>query len=190
MTVTGTVAQVTIREKLVYLNLDKPFPQTPLAVVIFARNTNAFGDLSALKGRQVEITGKIEEYKERPQIVLVSTNQLRVKSWDTRLMHLPPLVLGILALQFLFDAGVMVPPEAREILRDLHRPHVGGQDVHHHRHAAHGNRGVCIHVEEFLDAQGDVRRVAGFIGHFRGLAIGQASAARAHVFPPGPAGPR
>lgn len=78
MTVTGTVAQVTIREKLVYLNLDKPFPQTPLAGVIFARSTNAFGDLSALKGKQVELTGKIEEFKERPQIVLTSTNQLKV----------------------------------------------------------------------------------------------------------------
>jgi DNA/RNA endonuclease YhcR with UshA esterase domain len=78
MTVTGTVAQVTIREKLVYINLDKPFPQTPLAGVIFARATNGFGDLNALKGKQVEITGKIEEYKERPQIILTSTNQLKV----------------------------------------------------------------------------------------------------------------
>jgi DNA/RNA endonuclease YhcR with UshA esterase domain len=76
--VTGKVAQVTIREKLVYLNLDKPFPETPFVGVIFARATNQFGDLSKLKGKDVEIKGKVEDYKGKVQIVLTSTNQLKV----------------------------------------------------------------------------------------------------------------
>ncbi len=76
--VTGKVAQVTIREKLVYLNLDKPFPETPFAGIIFARATNQFGDLSKLKGKNVEIKGRVEDYKGKVQIILTSTNQLKV----------------------------------------------------------------------------------------------------------------
>ena len=35
MIVTGKVAQVTIRPKVTFLNLDKPFPNSPFTVVIF-----------------------------------------------------------------------------------------------------------------------------------------------------------
>jgi len=76
--VTGKVAQVTIREKLVYINLEKRFPETPFTGVIFARATNQFGNLKSLEGKQVEITGKIEEYRDKPQIVLNGTNQLKI----------------------------------------------------------------------------------------------------------------
>ncbi len=76
--VTGKVAQVSVREKLVYVNLDKPFPDSPFTVVVFARATNQFGDLKKLKGKDVEIKGKIAEYKDKAQIVLDSTNQLKV----------------------------------------------------------------------------------------------------------------
>ena len=76
--VTGKVAQVTIREKLVYVNLDKPFPDSPFTAVVFARATNQFGDLKQLNGKQVEINGKITEYRNRPQIILDNTNQLKV----------------------------------------------------------------------------------------------------------------
>ena len=76
--VTGKVAQVSIRPKLVYLNLDKKFPETPMYCVIFARATNQFGDLKKLEGKDVEIKGRIEEYQSKPQIILNDTNQLNV----------------------------------------------------------------------------------------------------------------
>jgi DNA/RNA endonuclease YhcR with UshA esterase domain len=76
--VTGKVAQVTIRPNLVYVNLDKKFPETPLNCVVFARATNQFGDLKKLEGKQVEIQGKIEEYRDKAQIILNSSNQLKV----------------------------------------------------------------------------------------------------------------
>lgn len=76
--VTGRVAQVSIREKLVYLNLDKKFPDSPLTCVIFAGKTNQFGDLSKLSGQQVEVRGRIEDHMNRLQIILNSTNQLKV----------------------------------------------------------------------------------------------------------------
>jgi DNA/RNA endonuclease YhcR with UshA esterase domain len=76
--VTGKVAQVTIRPNLVYVNLDKKYPETPLNCVVFARATNQFGDLKKLEGKQVEIQGKIEEYRDKAQIILNSSNQLKV----------------------------------------------------------------------------------------------------------------
>ena len=76
--VTGKVAQVTIHEKVVYLNLEKPFPDSPFTGVIFSRHTNQFGNLSGLQGKQVEVKGKVEEYRRKPQIVIQATNQLKV----------------------------------------------------------------------------------------------------------------
>ena len=35
MIVTGRVAQVTIRPKVIFLNLDQPFPNSPFTVVMF-----------------------------------------------------------------------------------------------------------------------------------------------------------
>jgi len=74
---TSQVAQVSIRDKLVYLNLEEPFPKTPLACVIFAKNTNQFV-LQSLPGKRVEITGRVTEFKGKPQIILTSSNQLKV----------------------------------------------------------------------------------------------------------------
>ena len=76
--VTGQVAQVSFRPALVYLNLDKPYPDSPFSAVVFSRATNGFGDLSSLKGKDVEIEGTIKEYRGKPEIVLEKTNQLRV----------------------------------------------------------------------------------------------------------------
>jgi hypothetical protein len=76
--VTGRVAQVSIRPKLTYVNLDKPYPQTPMYCVVFARATNQFGDLKQLEGREVEVRGKVEEFQSKAQIILNSSNQLRV----------------------------------------------------------------------------------------------------------------
>ena len=77
-TVTGTVVEVNQAEKLVRLNFDKPFPAQTFTAIVFAAKTNLFPDLLKLKGKTVEVSGKIVEYRERPQIVLVATNQLVV----------------------------------------------------------------------------------------------------------------
>lgn len=76
--VTGKVAQVSIRSKLVYVNLDKRYPASPMSCVVFARATNQFGDLKKLEGKQVEVKGKVEKYQSKPQIILNSSNQLSV----------------------------------------------------------------------------------------------------------------
>ena len=78
LTVTGTVAQVTIRPAIVFINLDQPFPDSPFAAVIHPEATNQFGNLKALKGKSVEITGKIKNYHDHPEIIMDHTNQLVV----------------------------------------------------------------------------------------------------------------
>jgi hypothetical protein len=78
MIVTGTVAQVSIRPGIVFLNMDKPYPKSPFTLVIFPAATNQFGNLKALKGASVEAKGKIINYHNRPEIILGKASQLTV----------------------------------------------------------------------------------------------------------------
>ena len=76
--VTGKVAEVNVAERLVRLNFENPFPKQVFTAVIFAANTNLFPQIEKLKDRTVEVTGKIADYRGRPEVILTSTNQLRV----------------------------------------------------------------------------------------------------------------
>ncbi len=78
MIVTGKVAQVTMREKVVFLNIDENFPNAPFTAVVFSSATNKFGDLPGLKGKDVEIQGKIVKYRDSPEMVLSNSAQLKV----------------------------------------------------------------------------------------------------------------
>ena len=64
-------------------------------------------------------------------------------------------MLGILALEFLFDAGVVVVPEAGQILRDLHRPVIGAENVYDDRDAALRDPGTFLHAVQIFDPHGD-----------------------------------
>jgi len=76
--VTGTIIEVHKGSRTVNLNFDKPFPNQPFSAVIFSEKTNLFPEVDKLKGKSVECSGKITEYRDRPQIVINNTNQLRV----------------------------------------------------------------------------------------------------------------
>lgn len=78
MIVTGIVAQVSIRSKIVLLNMDKPYPDSPFTLVIFSSATNQFGNLKSLKGASVEATGIITNYHDRAEMVLKKAGQLKV----------------------------------------------------------------------------------------------------------------
>ena len=80
MIVTGKVAQVSIRPGIVFLNLDKPYPNSPFALVIFPAATNQFGNIKALKGASVEVKGKVTNFHGKPEIVLEKSNQLTITS--------------------------------------------------------------------------------------------------------------
>jgi DNA/RNA endonuclease YhcR with UshA esterase domain len=78
MIVTGKVAQVTIRPTVTFLNLDKNYPSSPFSVVIFHGHSSFYGDANALKGKSIEIKGKIKNYQDKPEIALDNANQLTV----------------------------------------------------------------------------------------------------------------
>ena len=81
--IVGTVVQVRPSEKIIHINFDKPYPYQEFTAVVFASRTNLFPNLDKLIGSKVEVSGKIETYKDKPQIVLQSPKQLRVVSEKT-----------------------------------------------------------------------------------------------------------
>jgi DNA/RNA endonuclease YhcR with UshA esterase domain len=78
MIVTGTVSQVTIRPKVTFLNLDQPYPDSPFTIVIFHGHSSFYGNADALRGKSIEVRGKIRNYHDKPEIALDNTNQLTV----------------------------------------------------------------------------------------------------------------
>ena len=76
--VKGKIAEVNVGERITRLNFDQAYPKTPFTAVIFPRSTNQFPEIEKLKSKTVEVSGKIAAYRERPQIVLTSSNQLVV----------------------------------------------------------------------------------------------------------------
>jgi DNA/RNA endonuclease YhcR with UshA esterase domain len=76
--VTGTIAEVHLGAGAVHLNFEQPYPNAVFTAVIFANKTNLFPEVAKLKGKTVEVSGKITEYQGRPEIVLASTNQLKI----------------------------------------------------------------------------------------------------------------
>jgi len=76
--VTGLVAEVNVAERLVRLNFEHPYPKQTFTAVIFAAKTNLFPKLTGLQGSTIEVSGKVADYRGRPEIVISETNQLRV----------------------------------------------------------------------------------------------------------------
>jgi hypothetical protein len=76
--VTAKVAQISSRPSVTFLNLDQPYPNSPLTAVIFDANLGNFGDLKQFDQKQVEITGTVTEYRGKPEIVLDSPDQVKV----------------------------------------------------------------------------------------------------------------
>jgi len=82
-TVFGKVSEVNVAERLIRINFDRPFPDQTFTAVIFSSKTNLFPEVSKLKEKTVEVSGKIAVFRDRPQIILTTTNQLvSVKSQE------------------------------------------------------------------------------------------------------------
>ena len=78
VTVTGVVAQVSIRPSLVFLNFDKPFPSNLFTVIIRNKSTNEFESLSALKGKSVAVKGAVIDYNGKAEMELTRKSQLKI----------------------------------------------------------------------------------------------------------------
>jgi micrococcal nuclease len=67
--------------KITFLNFEKPFPDTPFTAVIQGENRAKFGEPETLYlNKNLCVTGKIEEYNQKPQMVLTNPNQVKVET--------------------------------------------------------------------------------------------------------------
>ncbi|MCB0728711.1 MAG: hypothetical protein KDD00_14710 [Ignavibacteriae bacterium] len=78
LVIRGLVADVYVSEKVSYLNFENRFPKNVFACAIFSSKTDAFGDLSKYKGKLVEVNGKISTFKNKPQVILNSPDQIKI----------------------------------------------------------------------------------------------------------------
>jgi hypothetical protein len=83
-TVCGVVAgakyAAQIRGGLTFIDFGKPYPDATFTAVIFPGDRAKFGTPEqGLAGKQVCVTGKIEMFRGKPQIVLSDPKQLAVK---------------------------------------------------------------------------------------------------------------
>lgn len=78
----GKVAEVKESRNVIYMNLDKPYPNQTLGVLIWSsdrdRFEQRFGKLSAFRGERVCARGKIEDYQGHLQIKLSNPQLLRL----------------------------------------------------------------------------------------------------------------
>ena len=62
----------------VFLNFEKPYPNQCFSAVIFKGFLSAFPDYESYEGERVRVKGKIEEYNEKPEIILKEKEQIWV----------------------------------------------------------------------------------------------------------------
>ncbi|MFZ4591899.1 MAG: hypothetical protein ACOYN6_12935 [Ignavibacteria bacterium] len=75
--VKGLVAAVTTTKSgMTYINLDAKYPDNIFSAVIFKDYKDAFDFTVLNKCKNIVIYGKIEMYKEKPQIVLKEATQI------------------------------------------------------------------------------------------------------------------
>ncbi len=78
MVVTGKVVDVSVRSTIAILDLDQSYPDTPMTAVVFDDNFGKFGDLQKYTGHNVEISGTVTEYHDKPEVVLESPRQIKI----------------------------------------------------------------------------------------------------------------
>jgi DNA replicative helicase MCM subunit Mcm2 (Cdc46/Mcm family) len=79
VTVQGFIVEVTKREKVAYLNFVEKFPENPFTAVIFSKRFDDFGDLDRFKNKNVEVTGIVSKFRDKPQIVLDDVSQIKIR---------------------------------------------------------------------------------------------------------------
>jgi len=60
-----------------FLNFCEDYTKCPFTVVVFPRDLRDVGDVRALEGKEVEVSGKIRSYRGQLEIILRDNSQLR-----------------------------------------------------------------------------------------------------------------
>ena len=79
VTVEGVVSGVyTARSGVTFIDMGGSYPNNQFAGVIFADDANKVGDVSGLTGKTVDLTGTVQMYRGKPEIILKSADQIKV----------------------------------------------------------------------------------------------------------------
>jgi len=77
LTVEGTVAGVTVlRTGTTFLNFGAPYPNQTFTAVIFRSAASGFPNPQQWEGKRVRVTGKVQLYRGKPEVILNETSQL------------------------------------------------------------------------------------------------------------------
>lgn len=80
VTVQAAISDVhTARSGATFIDMGGEFPDNEFVAVIFADDVAKFPDASSLEGKTVTITGTVQMYQGKPEIVLKSASQLKAK---------------------------------------------------------------------------------------------------------------
>ncbi|CUH45429.1 hypothetical protein RUM4293_04343 [Ruegeria atlantica] len=79
-TVVGVVSQVSNSGKgTTFINFGGRYPNHVFYVVIFKKNGHKFPSVYSYKGQTLAISGRIELYKGKPQIIVSSPDQVQLR---------------------------------------------------------------------------------------------------------------
>jgi DNA/RNA endonuclease YhcR with UshA esterase domain len=81
VTVEAAITDVHVAAKsgATFIDMGGEFPDNNFVAVIFADDAAKFPNASALEGKTVTITGTVQMYQGKPEIVLKSASQLKMK---------------------------------------------------------------------------------------------------------------
>jgi DNA/RNA endonuclease YhcR with UshA esterase domain len=80
VTVEGTVSEVyTARSGVTFIDMGGRYPDQAFTGVIFADDSDKFPNVDSLTGKVVDITGRVQSYKGRLEIILNDAAQLKTK---------------------------------------------------------------------------------------------------------------
>ena len=78
VTVEGVVTGTHVSAKgTEFLNFGDRYPNQDFTVVIFARSAAGIGDIAHFYGKRVDVTGTVELYRGRPEIIVNEPAQIR-----------------------------------------------------------------------------------------------------------------
>lgn len=116
--VTGQIMDVQQSRGALFLDFCSDYRACPFTVVVFSRDLKHVGDVHQLKGKTVEISGKIKQYDGRAEIVLTRADQLAGYS-----ALLPPLPKGYdVEQKGKFSAGRFKYPKSSRKPRQKRQP--------------------------------------------------------------------
>ena len=79
LTIEGLVSEVHVSPKATFIDLDGRYPNEEFTGVIFTGDAGAFSNVGSYEGKTVDITGTVQMYRGRPEIILKSPSQIQVE---------------------------------------------------------------------------------------------------------------